>query len=111
MNRVLGCQVIKHCLQQLATQYQYVKLINMQSTDCIPNYPDSNLPTLLVYRDGQCARTIVGLRTLGGNRISPESEYTCASSLLAPVLPAVARRDSWVKFDISYLCTSLYLIH
>lgn len=72
--RVLGCKVIKHSLEQLAAQYQHVKFINMQSTDCIPNYPDSNLPTLLVYRDGQCARTIVGLRTLGGVRISPESE-------------------------------------
>jgi hypothetical protein len=72
--RILGCQVIKHCLSQLAAQYVHVKFINMQSTDCIPNYPDSNLPTLLVYHDGQCVRTIVGLRTLGETRISPESK-------------------------------------
>lgn len=65
--------MLMNCLGQLADQYQHVKFLSMQSTDCIPNYPDSNLPTLLVYKDGQCRRTIVGLGTLGVDRISPES--------------------------------------
>lgn len=71
--KILGCQVLLHCLRQLAEQYQHIKFISMLSTDCIPDYPNENLPTLLVYKDGQCKRTIVGLRTLGVDRISPES--------------------------------------
>lgn len=29
---------------------------------CIPNYPDKNLPTMLIYRNGELHRQIVGLR-------------------------------------------------
>lgn len=38
------------------------------STDCIPNYPDENLPTLLVYKGGQVKENFVGLQhyTMGG---------------------------------------------
>ncbi|CAL8464062.1 g3597 [Coccomyxa elongata] len=72
-DKILGCQVLLHCLVQLAQQYQHLKFISMLSTDCIPDYPNENLPMLLVYKDGQCKRTIVGLRSLGVDRISPES--------------------------------------
>ena len=61
-------------MRDLAAQYKHVKFLTIPSTECIPNYPDENLPTLLVYHDGQCKRTIVGTRTLGIDRISPESE-------------------------------------
>ena len=71
----MGCQVLKACMQDLAAQYKYVKFLTILSTECIPNYPDENLPTLLVYHDGQCKRTIVGTRSLGIDRISPESEH------------------------------------
>ena len=73
--RVMACQVLKACLQDLAAQYRHVKFLTIPSTECIPNYPDENLPTLLVYHDGQCKRTIVGTQTLGIDRISPESEH------------------------------------
>ena len=70
----MGCQVLKACMQELAAQYKHVKFLTIPSMECIPNYPDENLPTLLVYHDGQCKRTIVGTQTLGVDRISPESE-------------------------------------
>ena len=71
---MLGCQVVGACLKELAAQYNYVKFLKIASTECIPNYPDENLPTLLVYHDGQCKRTVVGTRSLGDIRISPESK-------------------------------------
>ena len=70
---MLGCQVLQHCLEELAGQYRHVKFLSMRATDCIPGYPDTNLPTVLVYHDGQCARTLVGLQPFGGSRLSPES--------------------------------------
>ena len=75
-------------MQQLAAQYKYVKFLTIPATECIPNYPDENLPTLLVYHDGQCKRTIVGTRSLGDIRISPESEQ----------LPPVRTCAIWAKF-------------
>lgn len=80
----MGCQVLKACLQELAAQYKYVRFLTIPSTECIPNYPDENLPTLLVYHDGQCKRTIVGTRSLGDNRISPESELFLPKRFLLP---------------------------
>lgn len=70
----MACQVLQACIRDLAAQYKHVKFLTIPSTECIPNYPDENLPTLLVYHGGQCKRTIVGTRTLGVDRISPESE-------------------------------------
>lgn len=40
--------------------------------DCIPNYPDENLPTVLLYRDTKCLQTLVGLRQFGGRGTSPD---------------------------------------
>jgi hypothetical protein len=42
------------------------------AAECIPGYPDDNLPTVLLYRDGKCAHTLVGLRQFGGASTSPE---------------------------------------
>jgi hypothetical protein len=76
VRRVLGCQVLRHCLEQLAAEFAHVKFLAMLATDCIPGYPDTNLPTVLVYQGGQCARTLVGLQPFGGSRLSPESAHT-----------------------------------
>lgn len=73
---VLGCSVLRHILEELAAEYLHVKFLSMLATDCIPGYPDTNLPTVLVYHNGQCARTLVGLQPFGGSRLTPESAQT-----------------------------------
>ncbi|KAJ6302182.1 hypothetical protein OIU77_016301 [Salix suchowensis] len=47
------------------------KFVKIVSTDCIPNYPDHNLPTLLVYNNGAVKANYVGLRSFG-RRCTPE---------------------------------------
>ncbi len=86
-------------MQELAAQYRHVKFLTIPSTECIPNYPDENLPTLLVYHDGQCKRTIVGTKTLGYDRISPESEQplsptTSPTKAIASMCAPSRRRQS-----------------
>ena len=49
------------------------------STECIPGYPDSNLPTLLVYRNTDVVRNFMGLQHFGGARITPEGASQGAS--------------------------------
>ena len=39
-----------------------------------PRYPDSNVPTLLLYYDGSCKQHLVGLNQFGGQRATPERE-------------------------------------
>ncbi|PRQ58467.1 putative thioredoxin-like protein [Rosa chinensis] len=53
------------CLEDLATKYSATKFVKIISTYCIPNYPDHNLPTLLVYNNGTVKANHIGLRNFG----------------------------------------------
>ncbi|KAI3625741.1 hypothetical protein CBS9595_001102 [Malassezia furfur] len=56
------CQLLAGYLDQLAAKYPNTKFVSIIGDQCIPNYPDKNLPTLLIYRAGELRRQIVGLR-------------------------------------------------
>lgn len=59
-------------LERLAKQFRHVKFLKILYTDCIPNYPDKNLPTLLIYRDDDLLRQLVGLTCFGGSSFGIE---------------------------------------
>lgn len=65
------CQLLMQCLEELATKYPRTKFVKIISTDCIPNYPDCNLPTVLVYNNGAVKANYVGSRSFG-RRCTPE---------------------------------------
>lgn len=65
------CGVLMQCLEELAKMYPATKFVRIISTDCIPKYPDCNLPTLLVYNNGAVKANYVGLHTFG-RRCTPE---------------------------------------
>ncbi|SNX81939.1 related to phosducin homolog, likely to be involved in regulation of pheromone response [Melanopsichium pennsylvanicum] len=56
------CRLLKAYLDTLAAKYPTTKFVSIVGDQCIPNYPDRNLPTLLIYRNGELHRQIVGLR-------------------------------------------------
>lgn len=56
------CRLLAGYLDTLAAKYPSTKFVSIVGDQCIPNYPDRNLPTLLVYRNGELHRQIVGLR-------------------------------------------------
>ncbi|KAG2553076.1 phosducin-like protein 3 isoform X1 [Panicum virgatum] len=67
------CGLLQNCLEELATRYPATKFVKIISTDCIPNYPDRNVPTILVYNNSAVKGTYVGLQKFGGKRCTPES--------------------------------------
>lgn len=67
----LECGLLLQCLEELAVKYPATKFVKIISTDCIPNYPDCNLPTLLVYNNGAVKANYVGLHSFG-HRCTPE---------------------------------------
>ncbi|KAF5753468.1 putative Thioredoxin-like superfamily [Helianthus annuus] len=71
LNRYPECGVLMQCLEELATMYPATKFVKMISTDCISNYPDRNLPTVLVYNNRAVKANYVGLYTFG-RRCTPE---------------------------------------
>lgn len=62
-------------LETLAKKFGHVKFLKILFTDCIPNYPDKNVPTLLVYRDDELLRQFVGLSDFGGSEYGIEGVF------------------------------------
>ena len=60
-------------IEQLARRHAHVKFMQIESNECIPDYPDRNLPTLLVYRDDDLLGQCVGASAFGGSARSPSS--------------------------------------
>ena len=71
-DRIPECGLLQNCLEELATRYPATKFVKIISTDCIPNYPDRNVPTILVYNNSAVKGTYVGLQKFGGKRCTPE---------------------------------------
>jgi len=60
------CQVVDQLLASLAKAHPHTKFARIFFRNAIPNYPPSNLPTILVYHQHDIALSIVTLRQLGG---------------------------------------------
>lgn len=65
------CEILMQCFEELAKKYPATKFVKIISTDCIPNYPDRNLPTVLVYNNSAVKANYVGLHSFG-RRCTPE---------------------------------------
>ncbi|RDY11329.1 Phosducin-like protein 3 [Mucuna pruriens] len=65
------CGLLMQSIEELAARYPATKFVKIVSTDCIPNYPDRNVPTLLVYNNGAVKGNYVGLSSFG-RRCTPE---------------------------------------
>ncbi|EIW66383.1 hypothetical protein TREMEDRAFT_35253, partial [Tremella mesenterica DSM 1558] len=59
-------QHLRPLLQTLATAHPSTKFLSIPAHLCIPNYPDRNVPTLLVYRNGEITGNLVAGQGLNG---------------------------------------------
>jgi hypothetical protein len=83
--RIPECGLLQTCLEELATRYPATKFVKIISTDCIPNYPDRNVPTVLVYNNSAVKGTYVGLQKFGGRKCTPECKLLPQSQFLASI--------------------------
>ncbi|KAI8825201.1 thioredoxin-like protein [Fimicolochytrium jonesii] len=65
-NHVSACKLVNGILDRLAQKYRATKFLKIVADQCIPNYPDRNTPTLLIYGEGDLKRNIVGISQMGG---------------------------------------------
>jgi thiol-disulfide isomerase/thioredoxin len=61
-----ACKVLNENLKLLARRYPSVKFVRIVSDHCIHGYPDRNVPTLLVYMEGDLRVQLVGAVAVGG---------------------------------------------
>jgi hypothetical protein len=50
------CKLLNEYMQRLAAKHPQTKFLKSIATLCIPNYPDRNLPTIFIYRDGELVK-------------------------------------------------------
>eukprot|EP00053_Salpingoeca_punica_P019263 m.193759 g.193759 ORF g.193759 m.193759 type:complete len:240 (+) comp17603_c3_seq1:141-860(+) len=54
------CLKLQGIWQQLAKKYPAVKFVQSVSTNCIPNYPDKNVPTVFIYLEDNLKASLIG---------------------------------------------------
>lgn len=68
-------------LTELAKRHPSTKFMRIIATNCVEGFPDSQVPAVLVYHDGDNVATLSG-KNFGGTLMNPE----CASSAVRVVL-------------------------
>lgn len=63
-------RVLTELFRQAAREFGEIKFCEMRGDQAIEGYPDKNCPTILIYKDGDIVKQIVGLGSLGGVRMS-----------------------------------------
>lgn len=91
------CNLVDQHLRNLARKFAHVKFISGAASVCIPNYPDKNVPTLLLYKAGQLLKQWVGPAEVGGHKVTLASELHASFFSAAVVL-------SWCNWCKSVSC-------
>ncbi|KAG0263668.1 Phosducin-like protein 3 [Mortierella polycephala] len=66
------CKLMGAHLATVAARNKSTKFVKIIGDQCIPNYPDRNMPTLLIYGNGDMKAQLVGAAQLGGLNMKPE---------------------------------------
>ena len=75
---------VQSALEELSSQYASTKFVRAVATEVIPNYPDANVPTLLVYHNRAVKATLVGLKNIAGAGSSCTASGESAVKVLLP---------------------------
>lgn len=65
---------MNRCLAELALQFKATKFVRIVSDQCIPNFPDQNVPAILIYGDGDIKANLVGAIQFGGMKMTTKSK-------------------------------------
>lgn len=60
------CRRLQQIIAILACKHKATKFVQSVGSNCIPNYPDRNLPTVFIYHEGELVTQFVGPRIFGG---------------------------------------------
>merc|ERR1712044_90975 len=86
---MLSNQLNNHFVN-LAQKYKHVKFVRGVAKQCVPNYPDKNLPTVFVYRNGQLAIQWIGGGNFGRDPKLEEIEWMIQEKRLKICLPEMS---------------------
>eukprot|EP00929_Paragymnodinium_shiwhaense_P080667 TRINITY_DN42087_c0_g1_i1.p1 TRINITY_DN42087_c0_g1~~TRINITY_DN42087_c0_g1_i1.p1 ORF type:complete len:285 (-),score=51.25 TRINITY_DN42087_c0_g1_i1:30-884(-) len=65
-----GCHYIEQPWEDAARRFPAVKFMKGVATDVVDGFPDSHTPAVLLYKDKDCKKQLIGLDEWGGKRCS-----------------------------------------
>lgn len=72
-------RIVEEAVRKLAKKFSDIKFVSIRSTSAIERWPESNLPTIFLYRDGSMQHQLIGLDALGGYGVNEDRiEYRLA---------------------------------
>jgi threonyl-tRNA synthetase len=74
-------------MESLAKRYRATKFCQIRADAAIENYPDRNVPTLLVYGEGDMKMQLVTLAKLNGQKTTEKDVEKFLESLGALIIP------------------------
>lgn len=66
-------QLLMRCFKDAAKRFAAVKFMHGKATEIVDNFPDHSIPTVLFYKNKDCARQMVGTSDWGGANITSET--------------------------------------
>lgn len=76
---------MEQLLLTLSAAHVFVKFVKCKAGDALKNYPDSQCPTLLVYKGGTVLKQFIKFDSFGGPKATADG--TCPGSPFCVVLP------------------------
>jgi hypothetical protein len=92
-NYINICQKLDSILSDLAARFHQIKFVKIQATRCIPSkyfklkkdYPDKNVPTIILYHEENVVTQLVGSGAVGGSGLSMEKMVHTLRSFGVPL--------------------------
>jgi hypothetical protein len=91
-NSFVECQLMDECLLNLAPRFAYVKFLKIRATSAVENWPEKNLPTLFVYKNGELMDQLITLRSVGGKTMKTEGRNSRRECLNAGSIEILLRQ-------------------
>lgn len=80
---VPASRAIQEILVHMSEKQKAVKFMQIKADQCIEGYPDRNVPTLLLYHEGENKRQLMGAGLYGGKRNGEGIDYDRVEWVLA----------------------------
>lgn len=72
---IQASNILTNIFQMLAKKFPLVKFINIQATNCCEGFKDSNVPSVLIYKNAELIRQLIPASYyFGGNNMSWKSK-------------------------------------
>eukprot|EP01029_Cantina_marsupialis_P014236 TRINITY_DN3149_c0_g1_i2.p1 TRINITY_DN3149_c0_g1~~TRINITY_DN3149_c0_g1_i2.p1 ORF type:complete len:249 (-),score=71.70 TRINITY_DN3149_c0_g1_i2:132-878(-) len=71
-DHIMTSKRMQKCLAEVAGRKGEIKFMEIIADQCMENYPDSNVPTLLLYHEGVNKKQIVGSGLFGGSTMTAD---------------------------------------